>query len=347
MLTLVVVEMVFRLAAPQYHNFVQPDDTIGYSLVPGSRYLFFPPENCPGWRSSGTINTHGLRDRDYPYRKEPGTFRILALGDSYTEGLQFELDKTWTKLLEQRLNKDGSVVKYEVINAGRSGMGTGTEFLYYMNEGWKYNADLVLVLFIPNDVSDNSPELSHALQPYFHVSAGELVLDNSFSHSSSYRLRKVLNRLARASYLFEFARKMYAEREPRLRVVTQDRLPKEESAIEVTQALYRALSRAAVQHGSQFAVAIGTSHDESVWTDDNSKLNDLTSRANEVMAGFFEREQIHYVNLRPVLKAFSTEHAAIIHGCAENGRRGHWTEVAHTVAADALYKFLKPSQAVM
>lgn len=48
-----------------------------------------------------------------------------------------------------------------------------------------------------------------------------------------------------------------------------------------------------------------------------------------------------------VLKAFPIEHAAIIHGCAENERRGHWTEVAHTVAANALYKFLKPSQAVM
>ena len=347
MLTLVVGEIVFRFAAPQYHNFVQPDDTIGYSLVPGSRYMFFPSENCSGWRSSGTINIHGLRDRDYPCRKEPGTFRILALGDSYTEGLQFELDKIWTKLLEQMLNKDESGVKYEVINAGRSGMGTGTEYLYYMSEGWKYNADLVLVLFIPNDVSDNSPELSHALQPYFRLLAGELVLDDSFSRTSSYRLRKVLNRLARASYLFEFARKTYADRERRLPVIAHDRLPKEESAIEVTQALYRALSLAAVQHGSQFAVAIGTSDDESVWTDDNSKLHDLTSRANEIMVEFFEREQLRYLNLRPVLKAFSTGHVAIIHGCAENGRRGHWSEVAHTVAADALYKFLKPSEPVM
>jgi hypothetical protein len=41
MLTLVVVEIVLRFTAPQYHNFVQPDDTIGYSLVPGSHYMFF------------------------------------------------------------------------------------------------------------------------------------------------------------------------------------------------------------------------------------------------------------------------------------------------------------------
>src|SRR5215510_907252 len=130
LLSLVFLEIALRFFAPEYRNFVQPDDVIGYSFVPRAFYVFKPPEECPGWHAAGRINSHGLRDREYDYAKPPGTFRILALGDSYTEGLQFDLEQIWPKMLERRLNTRGGGFKYEVINAGRSGMGTGIEYLY-------------------------------------------------------------------------------------------------------------------------------------------------------------------------------------------------------------------------
>lgn len=35
-----------------------------------------------------------------------------------------------------------------------------------------------------------------------------------------------------------------------------------------------------------------------------------------------------------------TEHPAWVHGCAENGGGGHWSQTGHAVAAEAIYKFL-------
>ena len=84
--TLAMFEIGLRLFAPGYGNFVQPDDFNEYSFVPGACYVFSANEPCPGWGSTGTINSHWLQDREYDYAKPPGTLRNLVLGDSYTEG---------------------------------------------------------------------------------------------------------------------------------------------------------------------------------------------------------------------------------------------------------------------
>jgi len=206
-LTLALFEIGLRLFAPQYGNYVQPDDVIEYSFVPGASYVFSSNERCPGWGSAGRINSHGLRDREYDHGKPPGTFRILALGDSYTEGFQVHLEKTWPKLLERRLNEQHGRLKYEVINAGRSSMGTGTEYLYYLKRGQSYHPDLVLLLFNSNDFANNSRELNGRLQPYFSLS-GEKLVDTTFTESWPYRLRKWVHPL-KFFYLVSFAAQSY------------------------------------------------------------------------------------------------------------------------------------------
>lgn len=212
LLTFGLLEVGLRLFVGRV-SWTQPDDVIGWSFIPGASYKFVAPEGCPGWGSSGRINSHGLRDYEYGYAKPPGTFRILALGDSYTEAFQFELDRTWTKLLEQALNAQEDGWRYQVINAGRSGMGTTHEYLFYQDKGYKYHADLVLLLFIENDFQDNSKKLAPSIAsgPYFVLEKDELVLDNTFRDSLNYRLYQLATPVKKISFLVSYMMRAFTQ----------------------------------------------------------------------------------------------------------------------------------------
>ena len=222
------------------------------------------------------------------------------MGDSYTEGFHVDLEKTWPKLLERRLNERGGGLKYEVINAGRSSMGTGTEYLYYyLKQGQSYHPDLVLVLFIPNDFRDNVRDLSGRLQPYFFLEGESLILETTFTESWPYRLRKWLHPL-KFSYLVSFAAQSYnrikaqLQRPERTRVVRPHALTShEQSAVEITQRLLLALSEAVARNGGRFVVVIGTANYEVNWTDlqgPEKSHEFLTSNADQIITTFAERE---------------------------------------------------------
>src|SRR5262245_29301524 len=49
----------------------------------------------------------GLHDREYPTRKPGGTFRVLLLGDSFTEGAGLALPATVAKQAEAMLDAAG------------------------------------------------------------------------------------------------------------------------------------------------------------------------------------------------------------------------------------------------
>jgi hypothetical protein len=128
------------------------------------------------------INSRGLRDREIPYERGDA-FRVLVLGDSFTEGLQVPLESTFSKLLEQRLG--GAQQSIEVLNAGASGYGTDSELLFYLAEGWKYRPDLVLLVFnTSNDILENHYGLMRGTgfpypdKPHFELEDGRLVRQN-------------------------------------------------------------------------------------------------------------------------------------------------------------------------
>jgi hypothetical protein len=140
---------VFGLYRFPPHDFVQPHPEVGWGHIPGKEGFW----EVGGQRIPVKINSKGLRDKEYSYEKDRGVFRILVLGDSFTEGFQVPLEDTFCKVLERRLNKGGRHV--EVLNAGFAGIGTDYELLFFSREGYKYRPDLVLLAFFGNDISDN------------------------------------------------------------------------------------------------------------------------------------------------------------------------------------------------
>jgi len=130
-------------------------------------------------------NSHGFRDRERTYRKNPGVFRIVVLGDSFTEGIQVRLDKVFPSVLERQLNAEGNI-RYEVLNLGITSFGTDQEYLALQHYGLRYDPDLVvLAFFTGNDIRENSyainigavvPPNCSPGKPYFVLKNGDLVL---------------------------------------------------------------------------------------------------------------------------------------------------------------------------
>lgn len=102
------------------------------------------------------ISSQGLReDKIYSYQKPANTFRILMLGDSFTEGDEIPREKTFSKLLEARLNTQTDSRTYEVINAGVRGGSPLQYYLWLKTEGLKFNPDLIILNFyLGNDITD-------------------------------------------------------------------------------------------------------------------------------------------------------------------------------------------------
>jgi lysophospholipase L1-like esterase len=103
---------------------------------------------------SFVTNSRGLRDaRDFAYEKPAGVLRVLALGDSHTQGYEVRQEATYAAVLERYLARHGR--RAEVLNAGVSGFGTAEALAFLENEGYRYQPDVVVLGFYANDFEDN------------------------------------------------------------------------------------------------------------------------------------------------------------------------------------------------
>ncbi len=105
------------------------------------------------YRHGFNTNADGFRGaKDYAIPKPAGTFRIVVLGDSVALGHGVEDDETFSAVLEHALS---STRRTEVVNMGVSGFGTAEELVQLQTVGWRYDPDLVVLSYFPNDPYNN------------------------------------------------------------------------------------------------------------------------------------------------------------------------------------------------
>jgi len=345
-------------------SFAEPHPLFGWTHIPGASGW---AKRCVGrqaeWRTFVRINDHGLRGPEIPYARRGG-FRVLVLGDSYTEGLQVAEEETFVRRLEARLRAERPGCRIEVINAGHAAYGTQNELLFYLHEGRKYAADLVLLVFnTENDVLENSAMLLEQIpfpypdKPHYVYDGNRLVLRNfplPAAKEPWATVERLHRTIARHSLLYRVAWSLTLPRVGRahagdsfprlgpLGALLREYPPEWDEAWRLTWALLHRLQRAVARDGARFAVAvIGGAYEVSsqrfesrLYLAGAARVRDRLDRdkPNRLVTGWLNRHRIPYV---PVLERFR-EHAAA------TGRDGyyhwdvHWNSEGHALAADVI-----------
>ena len=124
---------------------VQPSDHEGivYELKPNLRGVFL--------EQPFAVNSRGLRDYEYSYRKDEGVFRIVGLGDSSLFGWGVAMEDGSMKVLERLLNDASSTTRFEVLNFAVPGYNTAIEADVFIEKALAYDPDVALVNFNTND----------------------------------------------------------------------------------------------------------------------------------------------------------------------------------------------------
>lgn len=200
-LFLVLMEVLLRSFAPQTLQrseglFVSDEKTV-FAMVPN----FKGRQIGIGTDVSVETNSNGLRDREFSYKKPSRAYRILALGDSWTFGNGVEEWEAYPKVLERLLNQRYPESEWEVINTGVSQYGTFNELAFLKKEGVKYNPDLIILGFFPENNIDNN------VRPYSIMvnEEGDLISKNN-KQGFLYRIKRFI-RLH--SHLYRFAGDRY------------------------------------------------------------------------------------------------------------------------------------------
>jgi hypothetical protein len=154
-----------KVSVPFIGKFVSPlkESTITSAYSPDEKgliqelekYVSVPAELRIKSHEGDYRNSEGFRDYEHEIVKSNNTFRIVALGDSFTEGAWVPINDTWPKKLEKKLNQLNFSKRFEVLNFGRGGAGTLEEVKLFEEKGLKYNPDMVILLFYPNDWEDS------------------------------------------------------------------------------------------------------------------------------------------------------------------------------------------------
>lgn len=198
-----LVRLLFKDGAtlfPRYHTDYQYGRYLLRGIRPNSQFWHTSIDGT--WKF--TTNSRGFRNSaEFSYAKPEGTFRILSIGDSHTQGYEVRQDYTYSATAERYLRARG--LSAEAINAGVSGFSTAEALAFLEEEGHRFQPDVVVLGFYANDFEDN---LKAGL---FALDARNELQERKYSHIPGVRIQNVIYSvppvrwLSENSYLYSLA----------------------------------------------------------------------------------------------------------------------------------------------
>jgi lysophospholipase L1-like esterase len=162
-LLVVVMELILRYGLKTHESYTESHGQFNYVSLyeqpiptwfkvhePGGKLYAVRPE----FIQSRKINSLGLPEREIPREKAAGELRIIALGDSFTEGTGTEYESTWPRILEKELRAAIPGRPVTVVNAGIGGSDVYFEYVLLREKLLALSPDLVIVALNATDVAD-------------------------------------------------------------------------------------------------------------------------------------------------------------------------------------------------
>jgi hypothetical protein len=160
---LFAAEAFLRYGMTEFQTYLEENEGNGYQsrfaeAAPSWFHLYPPNQEIVYHRPEFThvrrTNSLGLADQEIPVVKDPDEYRVIALGDSYTEGIGTGRDSTWIQVVENHLVTAIPNRHVRTLNAGISGSDVFFEYVLLRDRLAAYNPDLVIVATNGSDVDD-------------------------------------------------------------------------------------------------------------------------------------------------------------------------------------------------
>jgi lysophospholipase L1-like esterase len=148
----------FNLLGSNFYGEVRRYMTV---LAPDNRLYFKNPASFRGTFGSVEIATNELGLRERPLQPHvPGEKRILVLGDSVAFGWGVKVEDAFPSRLEAGFRQSGAAA-VEAVNSGVPGYNTTQELRFLQTYGDRLQPDLVLLLYVDNDIDAIDPARVH------------------------------------------------------------------------------------------------------------------------------------------------------------------------------------------
>lgn len=351
-LTFAVLEVIFRLLG-FIPSFAEPDLDIVWRYAPHAAYR----HTGEGF-SEGRFNASGLRDQHYSVEKPSDTIRIVLLGDSFLEGMHVSLDSTFAKKTEQVLQ--GKNVPVEVINFGRSGMGTIEELIVLRRDALKFSPDIVVLFFLPgNDIADALPETALGrMRPFAKLDHQHaLTIDYGFRDTKGFLLRETINPLKKRSAFVSYISSRYnaLTRGQRLQTLDRDENtlstvgvaslftknpdPAFEKAFNINLIVLEEIYRTCLNHNIRFnlvVLPVYTYEEEAKLAKFGIDPYQVEIRLSGVQNSWCAKNHVPCLGLTKVFRERYLNTQNLLHV----RRYGHFNEEGHKLVAKELARFL-------
>jgi hypothetical protein len=206
-LSLALGELVLRTFLPQLNpltrgGFLDADPVLGWVLH-------------PGWRASEpyeiAINSLGMRDGELPPR-DPETFRVLVVGDSFTFGA-VPLAETYVKQLEVMLRERDHDQAVQVLNGGVPSYSPTQELDALRRWLAPVAPDAILLgLFVGNDFDELEPDRAAKACVMDGVLVDSKTVDRTKTAGRAPTWRGRLRILIARTHLFQLWRRVWPTR---------------------------------------------------------------------------------------------------------------------------------------